>query len=123
MSLGAVTGFVCVLVACVLQQSRPHVFLKVLSAALIAVSMLSVWIQSLAGPDFPADTIQRSLTQSSLPHLLGESWPSTWARRSGLQGYVNLLPLVVLVLSVAVVVPRVLLRAEARAEAQPIRSS
>lgn len=115
--------FLCIPVAWVLQQSRTHVSLKVLSAALIAVSMLSVWIQSLGGPDFPADTIQHPLTQYSLPHLLRGELAFNLGTAFGLQGYVSLLPWAVLVLSVAVVVPRVLLRAETRAEAQRPRSS
>lgn len=115
--------FLCIPVAWVLQRSRTDVYLKVLSAALIAVSVLSVWIQSLGGPDFPADTIQHPLTQYSLPYLLRGELAFNLGTALGLQGFVSLLPWVVLVLSVAVVVPRVLLRAEARAKAQPTGSS
>lgn len=112
--------FLCVAVAWALQRATTSVTLKVGSAALIAVSVAAVWIQTLGGSDFPADTVTRPLTEYSLPHLLQGDLSLNVGMVLGLGGLASLIPWMVLVLTIAIMVPRVLPHVEPATEAQPI---
>lgn len=102
--------FLAVPVAWVLQRASRSLPLRIGTAALIATSVAVVWAQSLGGPDFPADTIQRPLTEYSLPHLVEGNLPLNVGMLLGLGGHLSLFPWAVTVVTIAMAVPRILSR-------------
>ena len=104
--------FACVPLAWALERASSHLALRVTAWALGAVSVLGVWLQTVGGWDFPPDTIERPLTQYSLPRFLEGDLALNLGMALGLEGHASLLPWAIVVAALLVVTPRIVARAQ-----------
>ena len=111
--------FLCVPVAWALERMWHRPPSRAAAGSLVVASVVIVWIQTVGGWDFPADSIAHPLTQYSLPHLLRGELSLNVGMALGLDGLASLIPWLALVLAVVAVVPRVLAGGDERAVRPP----
>jgi hypothetical protein len=114
--------FLCIPVAWSLQYAASVSAVKIAAAVLIGTSVAMVWAQSLGGWLFPLSSIERPLTQYSLPALLEGELSPNLGMALGLDGHASLVPFALMVCLLALMMRWVFERPEVAVEGTHVPS-